>query len=82
LAATTGTAQNIYTSNARLLYKPSTGEFKALAPVASNGIFVNSTSIATNYTIAAGTNGFSVGPITVNSGITLTVASGQRHIVI
>ena len=32
--------------------------------------------------IATGTNGFSVGPLTINSGVTLTVASGQRHIVI
>ena len=82
LAATTGTAQNIYTSNSRLLYKPSTGEFKALAPVATNGIIVNSSSMSVSYTIAAGTNGFTVGPFTVNSGVTLTVASGQRHIVI
>ncbi len=82
LAATTGTAQNIYTSNARLLYKPSTGEFKALAPVATNGIIVNSSSMSVSYTIAAGSNGFTVGPFTVNSGVTLTVTSGQRHIVI
>jgi len=82
LNQTTGTAENVYTSNAKLLYKPSTGELKASAPVASNGIFVNSTTVAASYTIASGTNGFSVGPITVNSGVTLTVASGQRHVVI
>lgn len=82
LNQTTGTAENVYTSNAKLLYKPSTGELKVSAPVASNGIVVNSTTVAASYTIASGTNGFSVGPITVNSGVTLTVASGQRHVVI
>ena len=82
LNQTTGTAENIYTSNAKLLYKPSTGELKAAAPIASNGIILNSTTVAASYTIASGTNGFSVGPLTVNSGVTLTVASGQRHVVI
>lgn len=82
LNQTTGTAENIYTSNAKLLYKPSTGELKASAPIASNGIILNSTTVASNYTIASGTNGFSVGPLTVNSSVTITVASGQRHVVI
>lgn len=80
--ATSGTALNLYTSNAKLLYKPSTGEFKASALVASNGILVNSTEVAADYTIAAGTNGFSIGPITVDSGVTVTVTSGQQWVVI
>ena len=52
------------------------------AIVASNGILVNSATVSSNYTIATGTNGFSVGPLTINSGVTVTVASGQRHVVI
>ena len=79
---TTGNASTLYTSNAQLLYKPSTGELKAKAPVATNGVVVNADSVSSNYTIATGTNGFSVGPLTVNSGVTLTVASGQRHVII
>jgi len=82
LNQTTGTAENIYTSNAKLLYKPSTGEFKAAAPVASNGIFVNNTTVSESYTIASGTNGFSVGPLTQASGVTVTIVSGQRHVII
>lgn len=82
LTATSGTASTINTSNAKLLYKPSTGEFKASAPVASNGIFVNNTTVAASYTIDTGNNGMSVGPITVNSGITVTVSSGQRWLVL
>ena len=50
-------------------------------PVASNGIFVNSTTVSANYTIASGYNGYSVGPVTVNSGVTVTISSGQRWLV-
>jgi len=50
--------------------------------VAANGVFVNSATVSTDLTIGTGQNGFSVGPLTVNSGVTLTVASGQRHIVL
>lgn len=81
-AATTGTPTTIYTSNSKLLYKPSTGEFQAFAPVASNGINVNNTTAAANYTIAASTNGLSVGPISVSSGVSITITSGQRWVVI
>ena len=80
-AATTGTAENLYTSNALYLYKPSTGELSVKAPVASNGIFVNSTTVSSSYTIATGYNGYSVGPVTVNSGVAVTVSSGQRWLV-
>lgn len=80
--ATTGTAENLYTSNAKLLYKPSTGEFQASVPVASNGIFVNSQTIAASYSVAAGFSAMSVGPSTVASGQSVTVASGSRWVVI
>ena len=79
---TSGNVTTLYTSNAKLLYKPSTGELKAAEVVSTNGINVNADSVTSSYTIATGTNGFSVGPLTVASGVTLTVASGQRHIVI
>jgi hypothetical protein len=45
--------------------------------VSSNGIFVNANTIAANYTVDTGFNGLSAGPVTVNSGITVTVASGS-----
>jgi hypothetical protein len=81
-AATSGTALNLYTSNTKLLYKPSTGEFKASALIAGNGIMLNTDSVSADYTIDTGTNGFSIGPITVNSGITVTVASGQQWVIL
>ena len=49
----------------------------------ANGvIWENSLVVTSNYTLTAGKNGFSVGPITINSGVTVTVPSGQRWVVI
>jgi hypothetical protein len=79
--ATSGTAATVYTSNAKLLYKPSTGELQASEMVATNGLFVNATSIAASYTIASGYNAQSVGPVTIASGQSVTITSGQRWLV-
>jgi hypothetical protein len=81
-AATTGTASTLYTSNAKFLYKPSTGELQASQMVASNGIVVNSQTVAASYTIAAGFSAMSSGPITVASGQSVTVSSGSRWVVV
>ena len=80
--ATSGTAATLNTSNAKLLYKPSTGEFQASALVATNGIVVNSQTIGASYTIAAGNNAMSTGPVSVASGQTVTVDSGSRWVVL
>jgi hypothetical protein len=81
-SATSGSASTLFTSNAKLLYKPSTGEFQSSALVASNGIVVNNQTISTSYTIAAGNNAMSAGPVTVASGQTVTVSSGCRWVVL
>ena len=81
-SVTTGVPTTIFTGNTKLLYKPSTGELKVTAPIAGNGIILNTDSMSESYTIATGTNGFTVGPLTINSGVVLTIASGQRHVVI
>jgi len=80
--ATSGTASTLFTSNAKLLYKPSTGEFQASELVASNGIFVNSQTVAASYTIAVGFSAMSSGPVTVASGQAVTVSSGSRWVVV
>jgi hypothetical protein len=76
-AATSGTPTTVYTSNAKYLYKPSTGELQSSAMVSTNGIMVNSNTINSDYTIASGNNGGSFGPVTVASGVTVTIASGS-----
>jgi hypothetical protein len=77
VSSTSGTATTLNTGNAKLLYKPSTGELQSTALVATNGIMLNANTIAENYTIASTNNGLSAGPVTVNSGITVTVSSGS-----
>jgi hypothetical protein len=80
--ATSGTASTLFTGNAKLLYKPSTGELQASVPVALNGIVVNSQTVAASYTIGAGYSGMSAGPVTVASGQAVTISSGSRWVVV
>ena len=80
--STSGTAQVIYTSNTQYTFKPSTGELIAPEVISSNGFMINGTTVSTSYTIASGNNAFSVGPVTTNSGVSVTVASGQRWVII
>ena len=48
----------------------------------NGGLVVNATTISNNYTVASGFNAMSVGPVTVGSGSAVTVASGQRWLVL
>ena len=80
--ATSGTPTTLFTSNAKLLYNPSTGDLQSSAITASNGIVVNSATVTSSYTIPAGNNASSAGPLVVNSGVTVTVSSGGRWVVI
>jgi hypothetical protein len=48
----------------------------------SDAIYENSATIAENITIVAGRNGMSTGPITINAGVTVTVSTGARYVVI
>ena len=81
-SATSGTPTTVFTSNAKLLYRPSTGELKASQLVATNGIVVNNMTIGTNYTIPSGYSASSVGAVTISSGVTVTVPTGSRWVVL
>ena len=50
--------------------------------VASNGIFVNSKTIAASYSIPSGSNASSTGPVTVSAGQSVTVPAGSRWVVL
>jgi len=79
--ATSGTATTVYTGNANLLYRPSTGELQAQELIAANGLVVNSATVSANYSIPSGSNAISAGPVTVNSGIVVTVSSGSVWVI-
>jgi hypothetical protein len=63
-------------------YVTGTGSLTAPQVVASNGLVVNSATVSASYSIPSGSNAMSVGPITVASGQSVTVASGQRWVIL
>lgn len=84
-SATTGTASTLNTSNAKLLYKPSTGELKASAMVSTNGLTLNATTLVSSTTIPTGYSATSVGSstgFTIPSGLSVTVSSGSRWVIL
>ena len=81
-AATSGVPTTIYTGNTKYLYKPSTGELTSPIKVASNGINVNNQTVSVSYTIASGNSAMSAGPITLSSGVSVTISSGSRWVVL
>ena len=42
----------------------------------------NELTVTTNYTLSTGKNAMSVGPITIDSGVTVTIPSGQRWVIL
>ena len=73
-----GTTGNVLTSNG--------SAWVSSAPVGTNittkGLYENAAIIAANYTIGTGNNAVSAGPITINSGIVVTVPSGSTWVVV
>jgi hypothetical protein len=50
--------------------------------ITTQGLWENNATISANYTIATGSNGMSAGPISVASGVTVTVPTGSSWAVI
>lgn len=89
-AGTTGQRSGSPT-NGMIRYNSSTGQFEGYAAgqwggiggaQAGGAIMVNKDVASVDYTIATGENGLSVGPITIDSGITITVATNQRWLIL
>jgi hypothetical protein len=77
--------------NGMLRYNSTVEQFEGYADGAWGGIsgaqaggaiLTNKSNASASYTIASGSNGLSVGPITVDTGVTITVSSGQRWLVL
>lgn len=78
-----GTANQVYTSQGSGLPPVWANVASGGAQAAGNSsIIINNVNITANATIAAGQNGFSVGPITTANGVTVTVSAGQTWVVI
>jgi len=68
--------------SASFTYTTGTGALRVPAVEASNGLVVNNMTIATSYSIPSGYAASSVGPVVVSSGVTITVPSGSRWVVL
>lgn len=75
--ATTGDLASVFVSSTKYTFNPSTGNLLSTSVGSNNGILINSTTVSADYTVPSGYNGLSGGPVTVNSGITVTVSSGS-----
>lgn len=59
-----------------------TGAVTGIGAVAGGAIYENTQTITSSYTLTSGKNGMSAGPITINSGVTVTVPSGSAWVVV
>jgi hypothetical protein len=50
--------------------------------ITTKGMWENALTISSNYTIASGNSAMSAGPITIASGVSVTVPSGSRWVVV
>ena len=80
-SASSGTTTVDYI-NTSFTANPSTGAMTAPNVVASNGMLVHSTTVATSYSIPVGSNALAAGPMTVASGAAVTIPSGSRWLVL
>lgn len=71
-----------YPSSRSVNQDATTGTAFAPAFNASNGLLLNNATVSTSFTVPTGSNAVSVGPITVASGQSVTVSSGQRWVVL
>ena len=51
-------------------------------PLANGCVYENGQTITSNYTMTSGNNGESAGPITVSTGVTVTIPSGSRWVIL
>lgn len=63
-------------------YDPSLDVLTVGAHASSNGIYINATAVAISYSIPTSYNGLSAGPVTVNTGITVTIPTGSTWTVV
>jgi hypothetical protein len=75
-----GNGTSAFQSTASLTYASST--LTAPTVSASNGLLINNQTVGTSYSIPAGYSATSAGPITLGSGVSVTVPSGGRWVVI
>ena len=79
---TSGAATTVYVSSTKLTYNPSTGQYASPEFYASNGVLTHANQVSTSYTVPTNSNVITVGPWTVASGVTFTLPSGSRQVLL
>ncbi len=74
----TGTSGQVLTSNG----SGSSPSWQAAPNKTTTGLWENAATISSNYSITAGNNAVSAGPVTIASGIVVTVPSGSTWVVV
>ena len=80
--ATSGSVTTQYVSSTKYTYNPLLGTLSAPQISASNGLIVNSNTVSVSYSLPSGSSAFSVGPISVANGQSVTVPNGSRWVVV
>jgi trimeric autotransporter adhesin len=80
--ATSGTISAANVSSTELTFNPGTNVLSAPNMQASNGLFVNNMTVGLSYTIPSGYSAVSVGPTTLSNGVSVTVPSGSKWVVL
>jgi hypothetical protein len=75
---TPGAAGNVLTSDGSVWISSTSGS----GSVADGTMYENNLVITNNYTLTAGKNAMSVGPITIDPGVSVTVPTDQRWIIL
>jgi len=63
-------------------YNDSTLQGSAAYPGANNCLYENSQTVTANYTITSGRNAQSAGPITIATGVVVTIPTGSRWAIV
>jgi hypothetical protein len=80
-SATSGTFSTEYV-NAGVNVNPSTGMLTTPNFNASNGVLTMANTVTSNVTVPTGSNVITVGPWSVASGVTFTLPSGSRQVIL
>jgi hypothetical protein len=80
--ATSGTISTANVSSTELTFNPGTNVLSAPNMQATNGIFANNRTVGSSYSIPSGYSAVSTGPVTLSNGVSVTVPSGGKWVVL
>jgi len=81
-SVTSGVATTLYTSSPNYTYNPATGVLASPRPASTSGFYLCAQNIVASYTIPAGYNAQSTGPIALAAGVIITVPAGAAWVVV